>query len=148
MQRWIIAGVVLLVFTLGVGFIGIRVYKQNRPYPVWVPLPVNPELSGDKKLQFSKELKQKLGEHQYLLSLSKELELAKKWKLASNEEAADLVAARLFVKVGEADTPKGTKIPSINIGVNGKAKDKDVSNEIALRLHSDVRKILGADQER
>ena len=147
MQRWIIAGVVLLVFTFGAGFIGIRIYKQNRPYPVWVPLPVNSELSGEKKLQFSKELKQKLGEHSYLLSLSKDLELAKKWKIASNEEAANLVAARLFVKVGEADTSKGTKIPSINIGVNGKAKDKEISNEIALRLHRDVRKMLGIDQD-
>ncbi len=147
MQRWIIAGVVLLVLTFGAGFVGIKIYKQNRPHPVWVPLPVNPELSGDKKLQFSKELKQKLGEHQNLLTLSKDLKLAEKWKLASDEEAANLVAARLFVKVGEADTPNGTKIPSINIGVNGKAKDKEISNEIALRLFSDVRKMLGIDQD-
>jgi len=147
MQRWIIAGVVLLVLTFGAGFVGIKIYKQNRPHPVWVPLPVNPELSGDKKLQFSKELKQKLGEHQHLLTLSKDLKLAEKWKLASDEEAANLVAARLFVKVGEADTPNGTKIPSIIIGVNGKAKDKEISNEIALRLFSDVRKMLGIDQD-
>jgi len=147
MQRWIAIGVVFLVLIFGAGAVGIRVYKQNRPHPVWVPLPLNPEVPGDKKLQLAKDLKKKLQDHALLVRVSQDLGLPKKLKLATDDEAANAVAARLFVKVGEADTPTGTKVPSLNVGVTGKRKDQKISEEIALRINQDVRKILGIGEE-
>ena len=35
------------------------------------------------------------------------------------------------------------KVPAIHIGVKGKAKESEVSGEIAMRLMDDVWKILG-----
>jgi hypothetical protein len=49
---------------------------------------------------------------------------------------------RMFVRAGEDETPMG-KTPTINIGVNGKVKDRAVSEKISMRLMDDVFKILG-----
>ena len=117
------------------------VYKQNRPNPMWVPLPINPEISSEKRAEVIKELTARLSRPELLLKVSQDVGLAKKWHLASDEEAARILGARLFVQVGEADGPLG-KVPSINIGVTGKKKEIGVSGEIAMRLMDDVWKIL------
>jgi len=51
MQRWIVVGVVAVLLFCGMGIGGLfayRAYKQNLPGPVWVPMPVNPELPPEK----------------------------------------------------------------------------------------------------
>lgn len=142
MQRWILVLVVFLGLLAGLAIVGYRTYKLNRPHPVWVPLRINPELPGEKKSEIAADLKTKLGTQANLLEISKDLGLAQKMGLASDEEAARAVAARLFVRVGEADGAMGAKVPSINVGVSGKEKDRKVSEEIALRLIAEVQRIL------
>ena len=62
MQRWILLSVVLFLGLLaGSTLVGYRIYKLNRPHPVWVPLPINPELPGEKKAEIAADLKTKLG---------------------------------------------------------------------------------------
>lgn len=131
---------VMLVF--GGGLFAYYSYKQNRPAPVWVPLPVNPELSDTKRDEVISDLKMKLSDEQVLLKVSQDVGLAEKWDLASDKEAAREIGSRLFVKAGEADTPMG-KVPAIHVGVTGKSKEREVSGEIAMRLMEDVWKILG-----
>jgi hypothetical protein len=143
MQRWIVFGVVAMALVLVGGGFAYKSYKQNRPHPVWVPLPINPELPGEKRTEIARELKTKLAKPEILIQVSKDLALPKALGLATDEQAANEVAERLFVNVGEADTPAGTKVPSINIGVRGKARDQEVSGKIAMRLMQDVWKILG-----
>ncbi len=147
MQRWIVTGVVAMFLLIGGGGVAYWNYKQGRPHPVWVALPLNPELSDEKRDEFAKELKAKLGTAETLTRISKELKLAKKWEMASDDEAAGELGRRLFVNIGEADSPLG-KVPSLNIGVHGPRKDKGVSEEIANRLMVDVRKILGTKAPR
>ena len=142
MQRWIAAGVVVMMLFFGGGFYAYRTIKQNRPHPVWVPLPINPETPSAEGQRIAKELKEKLSDKDLLIQVSKDIGLPAKMGLANDSDAADELRSRLFVKVGEADSPMG-KVPSINIGVSGKAKEKDVSGEIAMRLMKDVWKILG-----
>ena len=143
MQRWIVTAVAVAMFLLvGGGGLAYWNYKQNLPHPVWVALPLNPELSDEKRDEAAKELKAKLGTAETLTRISKDLNLTKKWQLASDEEAAGELRRRLFVDIGEADSPLG-KIPSLNIGVHGPRKDKGLSEEIATHLMKDVRKILG-----
>ncbi|NQX02923.1 hypothetical protein HQ447_19875 [bacterium] len=143
MQRWIVFGVVAVLLVLGGGGIAYKNYKQNRPHPVWVPLPINPELPGEKRTELARELKAKLEKPALLLQVSKDLNLPQALGVATDEAAASEVAGRLFVTVGEADSPAGGKIPSINIGVKGKDKEQVVSGKIAMRLMQDVWKILG-----
>jgi hypothetical protein len=143
MQRWIVFGVVAMLLVLGGGAFALRVYKQNRPQPIWVPLPINAELPAEKRNEIAAELKKSLMKPEVLIQVSKDLGLAKSFGLPTDEAAANEVAQRMFVEVGEADAPTGGKVPSINIGIKGKRKDTEVSGKIAMRLMQDVWKILG-----
>lgn len=142
MQRWIAAGVVAMMLLMGGAGTAWYFYKQSRPYPVWVPLKINPALSNEKRDEIIQSLKTGLGEHAILLKVSQDVGLREKWHLASDEEGARQIGERLFVELGEADSSMG-KVPSINIGVRGTKKDLGVSGEIATRLMDDVWKLLG-----
>lgn len=131
-----------MVLMLGGGGFAYHEYRQNRPHPIWVPVPINPALPVEKRDEIAKDLKAKLSKIEILLKVSHDLGLPKKWNLASDEAAAQVIADRLFVRVGEADGPMG-KVPAINIGVSGKEKDKVMTEKLALRLMEDVWKIAG-----
>lgn len=118
------------------------VYLPGRPHPVWVPLPINPELEREKRDAIIKNLKEKLSDREILVKVSKDLGLRQKLQLDSDDQCASELAARLFVKPGDADTPMG-KVPAIHIGVKGTEKESAVSGQIAMRLMDDVWKILG-----
>jgi hypothetical protein len=142
MQRWIAAGVVAMMLFLGGGYFAYRAYQQNRPHPVWVPLPINPELETAKRDEIIKGLLGKLKEPELLKNVSKDLGLSQKWSLPSDEECAKEIARRIFVRPGDADSPMGP-VPAIHIGLSGKEKESKVTGEIAMRLMDDVWKILG-----
>ena len=142
MQRWIVMAVVVLGLLLGGGGFAYWNYKQNLPHPVWVPLPLNPEVSNAKRDEIVKELKAKLGTTESLSRISKDLNLTKRWQMASDEEVAGELGRRFFVETSEVDSPTG-KVPSINVGVHGPRRDKGVSEEIAMHLMKDVRKLFG-----
>lgn len=131
-----------MILMAGGGAYGLRIYKQNRDHPVWVPLPINPKLTGEQRSESAKDLKAKLATPENLAKICNDLKLAEKWRMASDEAAAQALKRRLFVKVGETSSGV-TVVPSLNIGVAGKRKDKDVSGEIAMRLMEDVWKLLG-----
>jgi hypothetical protein len=145
MQRWIAAGVVAMMVLAG-GLFGYykMVYLPSRPQPVWVPLPINPELESAKRDEIIKDLKAKLSEPELLAKVSKDLGLPKKWNLPSDAECAKEIARRLFVRPGEADSSIGS-VPAIHIGIKGEAKESGVSGEIAMRLMDEVWKILGIE---
>jgi hypothetical protein len=142
MQRWITAGVLAMVLLVGGGAGALYVYKQSRPYPVWVPMPINPELSVGKRDEIVKELRARLSEQAALIKVSQAVGLAGKWQLASDEEAARRLGERLFVKLGDADSAIG-KVPAIHVGVTGTKKERKISEEVAMQLMDDVCKILG-----
>jgi len=148
MQRWIVPGIVIGLVALGLmaggGYFALKAYKQNRPAPVWVPLPVNPELSSERTRELVDDLKSRLSEPGLLQRVSKDLSLTGKWRMATDEQCAEEIGRRLFVRSGEADTQMG-KVPAIHIGVHGKRKEREVSGEIAMRLMDDVWPILGID---
>ena len=146
MQRWI-AAVTVLVFLMGGGLIaGYKfVYKPNRPNPIWVPLQVREGVEMSQRMKIAKELSAKLSDPKLLAGVSKDLGLAAKWKLASDDEAGKEVGRRLFVRAGDMDTPNG-KAPALLIGVNGKLKEAEDSKQIAMRLMKDVFKILSIPQ--
>ncbi len=147
MQRWIVIGTLvvgLIIAMAGGGYYALKIYKQNRPAPVWVPLMVNAELSSEKTREIVIDLKSRLSEPELLQRVSKDLALTQEWNMPSDKECAAEVGRRLFVRSGDADTPMG-KVPAIHIGVHGKRKDFELSGKIAVRLMDDVWPILGID---
>jgi hypothetical protein len=144
MQRWIVAGVVAMLLMGAGGFLALKSYKQNRPVPVWVPLPINPELPTEKCDEIVAKLKDQLGKPEVLAKVSADVGLVRKWELPSDEAGAAELGRRLFVKTGEMDSPMG-RVPAIHIGVTGKRKERQVTGEIAMRLMEDVWPILGLE---
>jgi hypothetical protein len=143
MQRWIAASVLVMMLMLGGAYVYYKkVYQPNLPHPVWVPMPINPELSSTKVEEIITELKKKLSEPEILVKVSSDLGLVKKWNLPSDEICARELKQRLFIKAGDADTPMG-KVPAIHIGMNGKSKESALTSELAMRLMQDVWKIPG-----
>jgi len=142
MQRWIVIAVVgALLFGLGGGF-ALWTYRENRPKKVWVPLALNEELPAEKREELATQIKGKLLEGTIIQDAVKETGLTNKLKLSSASEAEAEVRKRLFVEVGEAETPAGT-VPSINIGLNCQRKSYDAMGAVAMRMMRDVWKMLG-----
>lgn len=146
MQRWIALAVVV-VLLLGIGG-GVLVWnhRRNRPDKVWVPLPLSPEAPEDARKALAKQLDTELRKPSVLLGVATDVQLAEKFGLPTTEAAADELGKRLFVELGQADTPMG-KAPSLNIGLNGKSKENALLRKIAERLMQDVKRILGVKDQ-
>lgn len=133
----------MLLMFAGAGY-GLWEYRQSRPVPMWVPLPINSELSDAKRKEIVTRLKTELAEHGRLVKVSSDLDLAKKWHVSSADAAADDLAKLIFVKLGDMDTPVG-RVDAILVGVKGTRRDKELSGEISMRLKDEVWGILGID---
>jgi hypothetical protein len=144
MQRWIAIGVLLVMLGCGGGAFAYWNHKQNLPAPMWVPLPIRNDLPEDELKKTITELRDKLHDEDLLLKAAKDLGLAGKWKMESDGEAQRELADRIFVKIGDMDSPMG-KVPAVHIGVTGKKRERQLSGEIAMRLMEDVWKILGIE---
>jgi len=134
-----------MVLLLGGAFFTFKAYKQNRPSPVWVPLTINSKLSVEKQDEIARELKVKMSDPGVLAVVSHDLGLAEEWDLASDQAAADELGRRMFIRVGELETALG-RTPTIDVGVDGKVKERKLSEKIAMRLVEDVFEILGIEQ--
>ena len=147
MQRWIVAGVVVVLLGIA-GFFGARTawraYNDGKPAPVWVPLAVNPDTPIEQQDKTAKELGERLHDDGILLKLTKELNLRQTWSLPDDEAASKELGRRMFVRTGTMDSPKGA-IPAIHIGVHGKYKEINDSKRISERLIQEVWPILGIE---
>lgn len=119
-------------------------YKQGRPAPIWVPIPINAELPDEQRKKLVEEVKSKLQEPALLAKVSQDLDLKTKLELASDELCVKELQRRMFVRTGTADSPMG-KVPSLNIGFNGKVRERPTTTAMAERLMQDVWPILGID---
>jgi len=147
MKRWLIVGAMAMVVMMVGAWFAYGIYKDTRPSPIWVPLQVNQDMTTEKQDEIAKELRGKLLERDYLVGVSKELNLKNVWKMESHEKSADELAKRIFVRVGTYDTPMG-RVPSINIGVNGIKKETENSTKIAMHLAKRVWAHLGLEPPR
>jgi len=142
MQRWIAFGLVAMVLMMAGASYGEWEYRQSRPVPMWVPLPLNSELSEARRKEIVTQLKTELARHDRLEKISTDMNLAKEWSLPSPDAAADQLAKRIFVKLGDMETPMG-RVDAIHVGLKGTRRDKELSGKISMRLKDEVWDILG-----
>lgn len=121
-----------------------RAYQNEKPAPVWVPIPVNPESPIEKQEAAMEDLKVKLKEPAVLIGVVEDLGLRQTWGLSSDEDAVRELERRMFVRTGTIDTRMGPA-PAIHVGVNGKLKERSDSERISVRLVEDVWPILGIE---
>lgn len=123
---------------------GYKIYKQNLPHPIWVPLEIKADLPLEAQDQMVRDLKENLVKEPVLSAIVKDLNLQQAWSKSSEAEAQQYLKQLIYVKRGKMDTPMG-KAPSVHVGVQGKEKNRDLTQKILLRLMKDVAVILGID---
>ena len=145
MQRWLLIGGAVLLLLFGIGLpTAYHLYKQGRPHPVWLPIPVNPEAPFGQTETTIRMLTAKLSDRDNLMRMGRDLGLKEKWEMDSDEEVVDEIGSRLFVRRGDMDTPMG-KVPAIHVGLRGTNRDREVSYAMLNALLPDVWKVLGID---
>lgn len=142
MQRWIALAVVGLVLLLGGGAWGFRAYKNSRPYPVWVPLPLNDSQPEDSRKAFAKQLEAELRKPALLSTVVKELGLAAKFKVASDEAAVAELNKRIFVRLSSGTNSMGARVPQLDVGVDGIRSEEPVVRAIVSRLMAEIDRIF------
>jgi hypothetical protein len=144
MQRSIFLGLVAIVVCLLVAAGGFWWMKQNRPDQQWVPMPVNPSSSVEDRTALQEEILSHLKKDESLRKIVKELSLAQRWNVSSEEQAMQQLKDVLFVRAGEFRNPMTQEnYATIDIGVGGKRKERELMGEIATRLGKETRKHLG-----
>jgi hypothetical protein len=144
MQRWILIGTVVAVLFAGICGGGLWWMRQNRADQQWVPIPINPTTSAASRELMMGEIKGVLSHDHVLRRVVKDLSLQEKLGLGSEQEALDHLKGACFVREGEFTHPQTQeKIPTIDIGMNGKSKDRVVLGEVAVKLCNEARTLLG-----
>ena len=112
-----------MLLLVGGGAFGYRSYRLNQPIqPVFLQFPLAPVTSPEDRAAAVKSLTLKLREAALLARVTKDAGLTKKMKHATDESAASDLGKRVFVELGEADTPHG-RVPVVKIGLQCKVKE-------------------------
>ncbi|HEY8961105.1 MAG TPA: hypothetical protein VIM57_02805 [Luteolibacter sp.] len=114
------------VLLLGGAAFGIRTFKQNRPAPFWVKISVRLPPDGEQLEKLEKEIRQRAQSDEVIGPVVRELDLARRWNLPSEEMAAAELRRRMFVRFQGGDV--------LEIGLNGKRKEMTTTSEIAKKL--------------
>ncbi len=149
MQRWMLWAVLAVVglgLLIGGGLYGYREYLRGKPAPIWVPLALRADLSMEDQKKLAEQIDAKLRTDEILRQIVIDADLQRGFNQPTQDAAVKELGKRMFVKVGTADTPNGT-VPSINIGLNGKGREKEVIGAAATRMIKDVWKMIGIDPE-
>ena len=141
MQRWIVAGVLVLCLLLGGGAFAYWKIKQNGPDHSYVPLPFNPESTEEQREQTVKEMKEKLLTKEILTQVVRDCDITNKWKLASEEVAVEDIKRRIIFEAGETKI-KGIPTATLNIGFKGKVSEHKELVALAHRLMADVERLV------
>jgi len=140
MQRWKLLAVIALVVVgsaVAAGGYAFWNARQNKPTRVFVPLEINPVLTMEERAEAAGKIQEYLLRPEILTPVARETGIAAGLGLESDEKAAELLGQRLFVEVGEYNSPKGLA-PALNIGFTCTKREFDTLGRAATRLMKDV----------
>ena len=136
-----VVGLVLMFF--GAKF-AWREYHFAKPDKIWVPIALRADLSMEDQKKLADSISKELRKDVVLRKVVLDIGLQEKFKQPSEDAAVKELGRRLFIEVGSAETPTGL-VPSINIGVNGIGRERDLLTETATRIIKDVWVMIGID---
>lgn len=135
-----------LFLLAGGGYYARKQYYAAKPAPIWIPLALRADISMTEQKSLAEQIDEKLRTDTILRQIVIDADLQKGFNQPTEDAAVKELDRRLFVKVGTADTPNGT-VPSINVGVNGNGKEKEVLGKAAQRIIRDVWRMIGIDPD-
>lgn len=145
MQRWILLGLVAVIILFSAAAGGVWYMRQNRPDAQWIPMPINATATVEQREQSMEAIRQVVTQERLLLTLVKEHNLQAHWKTGTEYEAVTQLKSVIFVREGETRHPMTQEVFStIDVGMKGKRKEKDILGKIAMRLAAEIRSQLGS----
>ncbi len=148
MQRWIVIVALILALLGGGAVFGVWKYTQTRPDRSFLPLPFNAESSLEERQKTADDLRARLLTREILAGVARDCEIAREWKLPSEEAAVDALLKRAFVEAGEATLPNVGRVPTLNIGFRGIRSENQMLRNLSERLGQDLQKIFDAERPR
>ncbi len=147
MQRWILLGVVSLLFLVSAAVGGYWWLTQNRDDQQWVPMPFHPSSRVEDRAKLQREIEEYLIREDVIKKIVADLSLSERYGVSNEQQAIDRLKLSMFVRLGEVRHPLTQEMmPSLDIGVKGKWKENRLLGEIAMGLAKTAHKHLGIDQ--
>jgi hypothetical protein len=126
MRKWLVPGIVAAVLLAALAVFGYRTIKQNRPAPYWVEIQLRAPENEEQVKSFEKACRERMTSDDWALPVSRELGLARQWKLPDEHVAAAELKRRIFVRFNRSGLLK--------IGANGKVKEARTTEAVANAL--------------
>jgi hypothetical protein len=145
MQRWIIAGA-LVLFLLGGGAIfGYWKIKQQTPDFQYLLVTFKPEASSEERAKEAKWMKERLLTDPILTGVVRDCNIVTKWGLPSESAAVEELRGRAIVETG-FNAIEGVSTEVLRIGFNGVVAEHADLQALAERLMEDVRRLIQQKQ--
>lgn len=121
------------------GYVWLKNERANRPDRIWVPIPLNPELTHEQHEEFATSLRAELISDEAFAAIAADLGLQQRWNQVSEQETVDELHERLLFEVGEYQYA-----PALNIGFKGIRRENQLLRDITARLMEDLDAIMRA----
>lgn len=125
----------------GIGLLGGYTWLQNeranRADKIWVPIPLNTELSHEQHVEFSEKLRGQVVTDERFTAIASDLDLQQRWGLPDEKSCVDELNRRLLFEVGEHNHS-----PTLNIGFHGISRENAMLRELTERLMKDVDQVI------
>jgi len=141
MQRWIVAGVLVLFLLGGGGLFAVWKVKQRRPDYSYIPLPFNPSSTAAQREATVNELREKLLTDEILTGVVRDCNIVTKWGLPSESAAVAELRRRVIMKA-EIDNIQNAPTDVMRVGFTGVVSEHDELEALSQRLIEDVQRAI------
>lgn len=145
MQRWIVAGVLVLFLLGGGGIFGYWKIRQQQPDFQYIPLPFNSNSTAEQRETSEKQMRERLLTDAILTGLVRDCDIVSKWDLPSESAAVEELRRRAIVKV-DKDKINEIEVDALRIGFNGVVAEHAELQDLSQRLMQDVQRLIQQDQ--
>lgn len=125
------------------GYFWLKNERANRPDRIWVPIPLNTELSHEQHLEFAEKLRDHLSGEEVLAKISIAVGHAQTGPFETEDAAIADLRVRLMCEVGEHHYA-----PSLNVGFRGKRRENAMLKELTTKLMDELQVVLSESGQR
>ena len=141
MQRWIVAGALVLFLLGGGGLFAVWKVKQRHPDFSYIPVPFNPSSTPAQREATVNELREKLLTDEILTGVVRDCNIVTKWGLPSESAAVAELRRRVIMKAG-VDPIQNAPTDVMQVGFNGVVSEHDELVSLSERLMEDVQRAI------
>ena len=145
MQRWIIAGVVVLLLLAGGGLFVVRKIKLQGHDHQYLCLPFNANSTPEQRASSEKEMRERLLTDAILTGVARDCDIVSKWGLPSESAAVEELRRRAKIEAG-IDPINNVPTEVLRVGFNGVVAEHKDLRALSQRLMEDVRRLIQPQQ--